>query len=268
MKRSARARSGEGRCWRAYVGAVVVCAVAFFGAPPASGAEQEPPALRRVAILSLIGDEISLVVRTPHLTGNRTDRVQIPGSALDNYALLVLHDALSKTRSGLPIDLLEVNDPALYAAQDGLLDEQGSDARTVRDAMGKQLADVGASHLLLLTKHRGPARLRLTFGSVGEGQLRGLGFYLDHTLRVRRSDTSEVGRGLLAVFAYVRLSLVDARSLRVIRSDVEVASSTFSAARNESGLDPWEALSPQQKVEELKRLLRKELLQMLPKVLH
>lgn len=238
-------------------------------APPAVG--QQPVKYRGVTILSLIGDEVSVIARRPptdsRLDRNRRDSMRMPRSALDDFALLTLRTSLGEAVAGLRIDMLAANDPVLYRAQQGLLDSADARVAAIREAIRARMSASGSSHLLLVTKHRAEARLRHLSGNIGDGSLEGLGFYLDYDTISAGADSSALGIGFLGPYAYVRLSLVDAATFEVITSETATASATFSAARSDSRGDPWEALTAQAKLDVLRSLLERELLRMLPRLL-
>jgi len=243
----------------------------LLGLPAAPAVGQQPVKYRGVTILSLIGDEIGVITRQPptdsRLDRNRRDSMRMPRSALDDVALLTLRTSLGEAVAGLRIDMLAANDPVMYRAQLGLLDRSDARIAAIREAIRARISASGSSHLLLLTKHRAEARLRHTAGTIGDGFLEGLGFYLDYDAITASAESGALGVGWLGPYAYVRLSLVDAATFEVVRSETATASATFSAARSESRGDPWEALSAQAKLDVLRALLERELVRLLPKLL-
>jgi hypothetical protein len=64
--------------------------------------------------------------------------------------------------------------------------------------------------------------------------------------------------GFLAPYAYFQVLLINLESGDVEKSDSVAASTSFSAARNKEGFDPWDALSSAQKVWAIRRLLQTE----------
>jgi hypothetical protein len=237
---------------------------------PATGLAQQLE-LRGLTLLSLIGDQISAVIRQPptdtRLDRNRREVMPMPPAAFDDYALDLLRFQAAEKVAGLKIDLLSANDATLYEAQESWLTSDDVRLVAIRRAISQRMAATGCSHLLMLTKHAAESRVRLADRSMGDGRLTGLGFYLDYSTRVTRSDTQETGTGFIGPFAYIRLSLVDGATFKVVRSEHATASAGFSAARSDTGVDPWQALSPQRKLDVLRSLLRTELTRLLPVLL-
>jgi hypothetical protein len=126
------------------------------------------------------------------------------------------------------------------------------------------LRENGFTHLLAIAKHRGIAKFELVGATVGSGQVQGLGFYVDTELPTKRSDTRESGRGFIAPYAYIRIFLIDLKSLEILGDRTITAATARSAARNESGLAPWDAVTPEEKVSMLEALLRKHVSEAVP----
>lgn len=239
--------------------------------PPATVLAQQSPAVRGLTLLSLIGDRVDVVIRMQptdtRMDPNRRESMPMPPAAFDDYALDLLRTQASAKVAGLKVDLLSANDATLYEAQDSWLTSADPRLAAIRKAVRQRMADTGCSHLLLLTKHSAESRVRLADSSMGTGRLAGLGFYLDYATTVISTDTQAFGTGFIGPFAYIKLSLVDGETFKVLRSEYATASASFSAARSETGTDPWQALSSQQKLDVLRSLLKKELTRLLPVLL-
>lgn len=215
-------------------------------------------AIGKMAILSLIGDEMTVDTYRPRVgTGidsNHQESIAVPGPVFDHAALFAAADSLARLIPAASVSALAVpvagsaSDPNWLLA-DGPIPPSS--------ALVSSLRQSGFSHLLLISKHLGLARLKLKDIAVGSGHLRGIGFYIDHDLRTKRSDTNEAAHGFIAAYVYIRLTLVDLSTLEVRGEQTISASSTWSAARNENGFDPWGAMTPEQKVASLKRLIEK-----------
>ena len=211
---------------------------------------------RKYAVLSLVGDALNVVTYFRHTAGGvdplSRESLPLPGPALDNAALLAAEDALRKSDPRASVVLLAPSSRALYTEQQGLFD--GTRLKLPGE-LGAALHGSGATHLVLLTKHRGEARLRTAIGNVGSGKLEGLGFYVDRQMRLRRGDTGESGQGFVAPFVYVRCSLVDVATLAVQREEIAMAAEAYSAARSTATANPWDALTPAQKVSIIRQML-------------
>ena len=215
---------------------------------------------RKYAVLSLIGDRLLIVQHVPtvgsHLDRNVRQFLLLEDPSIEKAALLAADQALRRVDPTTKPVLLFPQDAALYAAQAKLLEEGGSSIRLL-DAVRGLLQGTGTTHLILLTKLRAEALLRLSDRSVGSGFLEGAGFYIDLSLPTRRSDTRQSGTGFLAPFAYFKIALIDLARGEVVKEERIRASLTRSAARSEQG-DAWNALSAEEKVRLLQNLIRSE----------
>jgi hypothetical protein len=229
-----------------------------------SAAEEE----RTYAILSLLGDGLSIVVREVS-TGSRVDRnarrfVKLETPELDRAALFVAQDAIKRALPGARTVLLEVRDPAVYAAQSRALEEGGDALRRVLPELGPTLAQAKATHLVLFAKWRHEALLRLPDGHAGSGQLEGLGFYIDRAMRLVNREASEPYLGFLSAFAYFRVSLIEVATGKVLGEESVFESETRLSV---SGVHPWDTMTSQQKVGALQSLVRREAERVMPALL-
>ncbi len=163
--------------------------------------------------------------------------------------------ALKQADAQAQVSLLDQAPAAQGSAPEPLLD---GDQFKPDEAIAAALRKAGATHLLLVSKYRSDALLKAKHGSIGNGKLEGLGFYLDYDKKMRRSDTGESGRGFIAPYAYYRVSLIDLSTGKVLKHHEVRASRAVSVARNEDSFDPWEALSASRKLEMLLRFIRTE----------
>ena len=224
---------------------------------------------RRYAILSLVGDRI-LVVEREMSTGSRLDRnlrrfVEVPDQTLDRSMLLAVDDAIRRKEPGAQTILLTPRDPALYAAAARELDGTGNTQR-IYDAAKSTLTGTNATHLVLVTKQRHQAQLRLRDGMVGSGYLEGLGFYVDYGTIARSTDTNEAERGFIAPFTYVNLALIDVATGKVV-NEVRVYGSLPYSTPNINIGNAWDSLTPQQKADRLAEVMRTEAERVVPQLL-
>jgi len=240
---------------------------ALFTAAVASGAAAQPsPAPQRYAVLSAVGDQMT-VVRARTQTGSRLDRNDQEAAVLTDRALdrLVLKHVDGALKRSVP----SADVAALTIASGRLLDVQRQALSRNRpsDEMARAFADVlpagGADRLLLVIKHRAEASIPVSGGSIGFGTLEGAGFYVDRVTLLRSPDTGFIGTGFLAPFAYVRLVLADA-SGRVLAERIIEAAESFHMADSRTGLQPWDMMTPEDKVAALDRLLQRQIESELP----
>ena len=143
-------------------------------------------------------------------------------------------------------------------------DERG--AEVVYQAVRPVLEGTGATHLVLVTKHRGRALLRLRDGHVGSGFLEGVGFYIDHGSYARSVDPNEAESGFIAPFTYVKLSVIDVATGRIVAEERIIGSSAATSGGRNVG-NVWNALTDREKVERLTEVIREETARVVPQVL-
>ena len=120
---------------------------------------------------------------------------------------------------------------------------------------------------MMVVRHRSNSSLRLANTSAGSGKIEGLGFYIDHNLRVNRSDTGERGVGYLAPFAYFKVYWIDYSNGAVLGDAVVTESTTLSAARSKASVNPWDALDASEKMRALQSLIARGMQRVVPQLL-
>jgi hypothetical protein len=239
---------------RAVVGIVLVCV-----ALQASAAE------RTYAVLSLIGDKLT-IARVQMATGSRLDTntkaaIETPGGELDRAMLFAVEESIKRADGQAKVVLLGANDPALYAAQAAALD---TGAPAVMPALGGVLRSANATHLVLVTKSKGEARIQVSDGFIGSGTLEGMGFYIDSDRHVLNRDNGEQSQGILAPFGYVRFSLIDLADAKTLR---ERKAELAPAVSSQKAVSTWQNLTPEEKVDYLKDIIRREAEDAVPKLI-
>lgn len=241
--------------------------VALLCAAFAGGAGAET---RRYAVLSLVGDELTIVQREMS-TGSRLDRnaqlkVPLGRASLDRAMLLAVDEAVRKAEPAARPVLLAPRDPGLFSLAERAGDGNGTAA--VLDAVRPIAAGARATHLILVTKHRHRAMLRLPDGHVGDGTLEGLGFYLDGGSDTRGSSAmmNDSERGFISPYAYFKVALVEVASGRVVAQDYVVGSQAHLVKAGSIG-SAWGAMGDEQKDAELTRLIRDEAARVVPALL-
>lgn len=233
---------------------------------PALGVRAAEP--RQFAVVSLIGNELVFVYSTL-VTGSSMDRnahqaLPDPAGTFDKLALAAMDKAIERAEPGAKVSVIGVGPSALHDQSERLFD--GS-AVALPDALVTEIERSGASHLLLLTKHRAEARLALAHSHIGMGMLSGVGYYIDRQKALRVISTGQTGQGLLAPYVHARLTLAEARSGRVLRQANIAASRVYSVAAQPAAVQPWEVMTETEKVTRLRALLETQLAQAVPQVL-
>ncbi len=221
------------------------------------------------AVVSLVGDTISIVNHEP-VTGSALDRndqnqLKLADGHFDALATRVATDAIGRAAPEALVQVVDVGDHEPFGDANALFEPNGTLPALV-DAVKPRLARPDTHYLVVLSRFRGEAQLRTANGAIGSGKLTGLGFYLDAAKHLRSGATSERGRGFVAPFAYVQVTLVDLRTGAVVRSESATESTTRANVGPGANLEPWYALTAGQKVQLLHRLLARALERTVPRV--
>lgn len=227
-------------------------------------AQAEP---RTYAILSLLGDRMTLVVHVPtagtNMGSERRSVITLTTPVLDHATILAAESGVKSVLPGAQPVLLVVRDPAIYEAQSSVSDPDVS-AASLMPTLAPILAGAHVTHALVFTKVRHEAQIALRHSVTGSGRLEGLGFYVDNNRALEMPETGERFAGMVAPYAYFRISLVEVASGRVI-AERPVYGATAIAAH--SAVSPWEELTPEQKVDALRSLLKREIAKAVPPLL-
>jgi hypothetical protein len=238
------------RVFFGFVGAVVAHASSF--------AQTAPPPLT-FAVLSLVGDQFSVVTRK-HEVGSRLDQntrlsYPIDSPVLDEFALDAAEKTIGKLKPGASVLRFSIRDPRLFELQEKLL-EDSADSRALREALAKLAREHQANRLVIVTKWRDEAQFSTRTHRIGAGKISGLGFYLDPNARMERLETGEETFGFLAPYAYVSVALIDVASMKVIRSAPARESVMSLPVASKGVVLAWDALTVEQKLNALERNLR------------
>jgi hypothetical protein len=217
-----------------------------------------PAAAPKVAVTSLVGDTMSITFRrdttATNLQKNPTSVLKVPGPAFDHAVLKAAQEALARTLPAATVTPLRV--PAAGSSADPaqlVVDGKVAPGNPLVEALRQQ----GYTHLLAATKLRAANGVRLAEEvKIGTGQLEGIGFYIDPNVPVQRVDRADTAEGIIAPHVYIRLSLLDLGALEVSGVQAITASTLVASSRNKEGTDPWGAMTPEEKVEALQRLIQ------------
>jgi hypothetical protein len=226
-----------------------------------------PPAQPVYAILSLVGDELSVIASQLKVgdapESNFKRAVPIDEPVFDTIAIRATIDAVRRARPGAELAALNTRSQALFAKQKQLFVEQNG-VMSVPEAVMGALAQQGATHLILVTKYRDDTKLLLANAPAGSERMEGLGFFLNGAALTTDPATGSAGRGYISPFAYFRMDLIELPSRKVAKTRVVTASEPFSAARAPSGDDPWAALTAAEKIAAIEALMTREIGRVIP----
>ena len=234
----------------------------------ASSSPSDAAEARKYAVLSLIGDGM-LVSQWVPSTGARLDPntkefIPIVEGVFDKAALLATNGALKTLDAEAKPVLLFARERSIYEAQNKVLDKGGKTVELL-EHLRSLLAGTGATHLILITKLRNEARLKLYDATVGSGVLEGVGFYIDASAPIRLVQTGESSTGFMAAFAYFKVELIDLATGQVLREE-RVVSSAVHATPNNMAQHSWNALPGAQKIKMLQDLVSRETTRVIPKL--
>jgi hypothetical protein len=242
-------------CRRAFAAVVVAAAMPWIGA----GARAADPPVPTYGVVSIIGDQITVIQRRaqfgPRVDTNRRDEMPVNDATFDRIAMSAAEETIKRLRPGAKVFQAAIRDKRLFALQEGLLADT-PDSRDLRAAMQGLLANHGATHLVLVAKHRSQAAFELAQGTTGYGFLDGIGFYHDVTTRLRYTDSNQTSPGFVAPYAYLSVSLLDAAGLRTLKSATAKESTLSLSIDSKDAVTAWESLTAQQKMEALEGVIK------------
>jgi hypothetical protein len=219
----------------------------------------------KIAISSLVADTLTVNVyggATGTNLTNQSEILKMPGPLLDNAVLATARDAIARAAPGAELAMLKVAAAGSSGDPSGVV----VDGKPVAgNALVEALRQQGFTHLFTATKHRNVNVIRLASGVIntGRGQLEGLGFYIDPTIRVQSTTTADSSDGIIAPYLYIELRLVDLATMDV-RAQAITANSVFAAFENKKGSDAWGALTAEEKIAALRSLITRHVAQAVP----
>jgi len=218
------------------------------------------PASPTYAVVSLIGDQFSIVTRRSdvgtRLDPNERTSLPVPDAVFDRIAAAAVEKALLDAKPGTPVLNASIRDPRLFALQEKLLTES-PESHDMRIALHDLLAKAGATDLILVTKQRGEPQFKVVDGALGGvGWVSGIGFYIDNVSRMFNTEHRMTGEGFLAPYAHVMVSLLDLASMRVVRSKAGLETTMALPQDKKPANHSWDAMSPKEKVDALEYVIK------------
>jgi len=223
---------------------------------------------RTYAAMSLIADGLRNVGHegtTGSLLANNP-RVMSPldFDVLELPALRAVLGAVMAADKNAKVMPLKITDAAVYARQGDFID--GGRAVLPGELL-EPLRQSAITHLVLVTRHRAEARMDSGVLTLGSGTVEGVGFYLDREYQLRQQERSEVTTGYLAPFVYLKASLIDLKTLRVVNTQVSTYGRVWTASGKDVGADPWTILGDAEKIRVLREMIQKQVTSAVTKLL-
>lgn len=211
----------------------------------------------RYAVASALADIVT-VTYAQDQTGsttdrNRRDRIDMPKNALDGPIASDVAAMVQQACGDCPVSVMQVDAALLADAKEG----------SVPAWLFEGARQSGMQYLVLLTKHRAAARLQFANTVSGQGNLSGLGFYLDPVLDVIDPKTQAISHGYFAPYAYFRVQVIDLAAGTLLLNQPIRASATMGVQHSPDG-SLWNGVSSEQKVGALLALVREETAKVLP----
>jgi hypothetical protein len=250
--------------------AALVCAFCFsLLTPLAVQAADEP--VPNVAFLSLAGDSITtqFFVRSTgsKMDANRKMVMPIDNPMFDMEVIQSANKAFKRLRPGVKTTLLVTADKGLYQAQNDLFEDVDGN-KDNRIYLGSLLSNRAVTQLVLITKNRAYAEFKVRDGLVGNGRLEGLGFYMDNETRLMNTRSLVTGDGFVATYVYLKVRLIDAQTLNVLK-EINVKESDLNVNYQITSVHQvaWDATTSQQKVVRLNEVIAGALGDAMPELL-
>jgi hypothetical protein len=223
----------------------------------ATAAWAEP---RKYAVLSLIGDQM-LVVQYVPMIGSRIDKntrdyLELTDPVVDKAALLAASNAIKKVDPDAKPVLLLGTDRRIYSTQARLLDS-GRRTDALIDLVRPLVKGANATHLILVSKDRGEARMQLYDATVGSGMIEGVGFYVDPVTSTKLEETGQSATGFVGAYAYFWVSLIDLATEKIVAEE-KVNASRPQVVPNTRALDVWTGTTGADKMRTLRDVVVEE----------
>jgi hypothetical protein len=225
---------------------------------PAAALASSDPAPLRAGILIGVGDRVAIVQQEAsvgsHLKRNVEQSMRLGPEVFQHDAVLTAAQALGTALPGVkPVEMPVRPD---VQAQPWRVD---GDRLVVEPVLAGALERAKVGMLVLVEPLSAPAELKLVDLTLGHGRLEGLGFYVDNETPVRHIDTGDQAIGYLGLYAYFRTLVVDVPSMKLQCQRRSTDSRTYLADAKSPGTHPWQALSLERKIEDLRGIVRREL---------
>jgi len=222
-----------------------------------AGAHAQSP--RSYAVISEMAREISLYTYQPQIgsriNANPVTRLPVAEGVFDKVALIKAKEALEKGDPGARIWLIAPATTDFFDARGTVTEGAGFG---IPDDLAAGMKERGTTHLLVFTRLRADAKFQFNNTSAGEGAIEGAGFYVDRSVSVQNTETLQNSLGYMAPYLYVRATLVDAASGKVLATRRVLASRVVIARTADQSQHPWNLMSAADKANALGDMIKAE----------
>jgi hypothetical protein len=239
-------------------------------APFGAHAQSAANGITTLGVFSLLGDGLQItlpgVITDSRLDRNLRESLPTREIGFDQAALRAVTDYMARQRAGTKLQMFRATKPLSLP-----------DQRTVAEGAAKAelpawiieaINSAKLSHVLIITRHRGDAAFPVTDGyTVGRGMVEGIGYYLDADTEIKNLDTGITSQGFLGAYTMVRLQLLNAVSGELLGSQDIRAGRAYAGRRDVEAENVWNALTPNEKVDALREMIRENVARVLPQVM-
>ncbi|MGO4380746.1 hypothetical protein AB4Z19_20910 [Pseudoduganella sp. RAF19] len=225
---------------------------------------------RKIGIMALSGNSMSTYNFVTQ-TGTRVAQlarnlVPLKNTAFDEVTVQAANKAVLKAEPATPTAMILTLDAELYQAQNAMFDSPEANKANL-DYLQGLLKQRNVTHLILVTKLNADAEVKFSRSHESTGRFEGLGFYLDNGVEITEDATGQFGRGIIMPFAYVKLRLIDASTMKVVKEVYQKQSCTIGNMKGENGLYAWNAITSDEKVRNMESLLNAAMEKGVPQLL-
>ncbi len=217
----------------------------------AANAQQSSASGKTIAIVSIIGDTVSVVSQQKQtgrlVNANRKQTVDLPEQGIDSDIMSVADNVVKKLCSNCKTALLKVK--AVETPEEG--------EKMLPGLLGAA-KNAKADRLIVLTKHREDARIDYNGQTKGSGKLTGLGFYLDGSSEMKDEKTLAITNGFLGPFTYFKLHVIDVNTGDVLYSQGLTSGKAYTVNEKET-FGVWNAIPDDKKIPVLLEMIKAQL---------
>jgi len=223
-----------------------------------------------LGIFSLLGDGIQITVPSDitdsRLDRNARDSLPTKEIGFDQAALRAVHEFMKQQRPSAKLQMFRATTPLSLPEQRDVA--EGAKRAELPSWIAQAIVQAKLSHLLLITRHRGDAAFPVADGfTVGKGTVEGIGYYLDAITEVKNRDTGMKSQGFLGAYAMIRVQLMEVASGKILSSQDIRAGQLYAGRKDTEAENVWNALTPTEKVEALRSLVRDGMSRVLPQLI-
>lgn len=239
-------------------------------APAGVRAQGTPHAATTLGVFALLGDGLQITLPGA-ITDTRLDRnlrESLPTREIgfDQAALRAVTDYMARQRPGTRLQMFRATTPLSLPDQRAVAD--GATRAELPAWIIEAISSAKLSHVLLITRHRGDAAFPVNEGyTVGRGVVEGIGYYLDADTEIKNQETGMPSQGFLGAYTMIRVQLMDVASGNLVGSQDIRAGRAYAGRRDVEAENVWNALTPTEKVDALREMVRDNVARVLPQVM-